>query len=90
MPKSPKLIAKQYITPHILFNMCDCSDSMRQCDRLEAQWEAVTDNELRPIGEYIKNVLEKEYRSEVKRLAKENGYTDDMCAGTLLFPISGK
>lgn len=70
--KKIKKVALEYIVAHTQFALWDCSDAMREIDKLEAVWEVLTDGKT-TLKEYIKKNLYKEYKDQVEDIAMENG-----------------
>lgn len=77
-PKSKEKIAKEYIHPHIYYNYYDCSDSMHNCELLEAQWEAVTGGDTESLEKFIQKKYKEEYIEAMDEIISEDERDEDM------------
>ena len=71
MNKKIQKVAKEYVIAHTQFALWDCSDAMHEIDKLEAVWDALTDNK-ESLKDYIKKNLYDYYKEQVEDIAKEN------------------
>lgn len=74
----------------------DCSDSMHDVDRYEAQWSTLTDDKIK-IKKYIKDNLFDFYQKTLVEIIKEGWDGEETFeqviesgAGTILFPYEPK
>lgn len=67
--------ARSYIVPALQYCLFDCSDSMHESDKIEARFEAVTDDKVH-IGDFIAEHLFDDYIKVLKPLLVEYGTGD--------------
>ncbi|MFA6159391.1 MAG: BRCT domain-containing protein [Candidatus Paceibacterota bacterium] len=77
MTSNPKALkeARSYIAPALRYCLFDCSDSMYESEKIEARFEAVTDDKV-SIGDFIAEHLFDDYIKVLKTLLVEYGNGD--------------
>ena len=78
-------IAQHYARAHAYYHATDCCDSMRDCERIEAQWEVLTDGDEESLVEYVRKNCKSDYLEALREIVNEQDDQRENCPGTPIF-----